>query len=212
MGTMSLPLPTVPPLADDEIHVWRSTWTSGSGDVPFGALLGAYAGSGAPPVERGTHGKPRFSAPFDTLGFNWSHSGDVALFAIGRGPSAFEVGVDVERVKARARAIELANRFFAADETEALRALGPDDLLAGFLRLWTAKEAVLKAHGGGLSYGLHRVAFALSGSQVVPHLFDGEIAPASAWQVRPLSLGDELVAATAWRGGDRTVRVFTYPL
>jgi 4'-phosphopantetheinyl transferase len=209
---MNRALPNVPTLVDDEIHVWRCTWSSDAGDAPFAALLTAYAGVDAPAIERGEHGKPRFPAPFDTLGFNWSHSGDVALFAIGRGPAAFELGVDVERVKPRARAIELASRFFAADETEALRALDAAEVLAAFLRLWTAKEAVLKANGGGLSYGLHRVAFSLEGPAPRPVRFDGDVAPASAWQVRPLELDEGLVAATAWRGDARTVRVFTYPI
>ncbi|MET0935271.1 MAG: 4'-phosphopantetheinyl transferase superfamily protein [Luteibacter sp.] len=209
---MTETLPMIPPLADDEIHVWRATWSSGMGEARFGELLAAYAGEGAPTVARGAHGKPHFPAPFDTLGFNRSHSGDVALFAIGRGPHGFQLGVDVERVRPRARAIELASRFFADNETDALKALPVDGQLDGFLRLWTAKEAVLKAHGGGLSYGLHRVAFRFVGAAVVPDAFDGDVGSASNWQVHPLSLGEGLHAALAWLGGERMVRVFTYPL
>jgi len=209
---MTSAVPDVPALADNEIHVWQTRWTSGAGELPFVALLAAYAGPDAPAAERGEHGKPRFPAPFDDLGFNWSHSGDVALFAIGRGSPGFELGVDIERVRPRARALELATRFFAPDETAMLAALPADALLDGFLRLWTAKEAVLKAHGGGLSYGLHRASFALGDDVVTPVAFDGEIAPASAWRVTPLDTGAACVAAVAWRGGDRIVRVFTYAL
>ena len=32
-----------------------------------------------------------------------------------------------------------------------------------FTRLWCAKEAVLKAHGRGLSFGLEKLQFALDG-------------------------------------------------
>jgi 4'-phosphopantetheinyl transferase len=163
-------------------------------------------------VVRGEHGKPQLPPPFSTLGFNWSHSGERALFAIGRGVEGFEVGVDIERIRARPRALELAARFFAPAETAALSALPVGKQLHAFLRLWTAKEAVLKAHGGGISYGLHRVEFALGNTSVEPVAFDGEIAPASAWCVEALDLGTDCFAAVAWRGAGRTVRVFTYPV
>jgi 4'-phosphopantetheinyl transferase len=202
----------VPLLADDEIHVWQTSWTSGQGELPFMSLLAAYAGPDAPAMVRGEHGKPHFPAPFGTLGFNWSHSGDRALFAVGRGGGGFELGVDIERVRPRPRALELATRFFAPDETAMLAALPEKRRLDGFLRLWTAKEAVLKANGGGLSYGLHRVAFALGDAAVTPVAFEGEIAPASAWHVEALDMGSGCVAAVAWRGGERRIRVFTYAL
>jgi 4'-phosphopantetheinyl transferase len=209
---MTSDLPDVPSLADGEIHVWQTRWVAGTGESPFLALLAAYAGPHAPPVERGEHGKPRFPAPFDHLGFNWSHSGDKALFAIGRGGRCFELGVDIERVRPRARALELAARFFAPDETNLLEALPADARLHGFLRLWTAKEAVLKANGGGLSYGLHRAAFSLADDAVTPVAFEGEIAPASDWRVASLEAGTACVAAVAWRGSERSIRVFTYAL
>ncbi|HVI53649.1 MAG TPA: 4'-phosphopantetheinyl transferase superfamily protein [Luteibacter sp.] len=209
---MSSLVPDLPTLADDEIHVWQIPWTAGAGEQLFVSLLANYAGPDVPPVARGEHGKPYFPAPFGGLGFNWSHSGDRALFAIGRGDEGFELGVDVERVRPRPRALELARRFFAADEAAMLASLPGDAQLNAFLRLWTAKEAVLKANGGGLSYGLHRVAFEIDDKAVKAVAFDGEIAPSSAWRIEPLDLGLDCVAAVAWRGRARTIRVFTYAL
>ncbi|MGA7439513.1 MAG: 4'-phosphopantetheinyl transferase superfamily protein [Luteibacter sp.] len=203
----------VPDLHDDEIHIWRLPWGSdAAGAPPFQALLAAYAGPGAPEVARGEHGKPHFPGAFGALGFSWSHSRDTALFAVGRGPLGFELGVDVERVRPRARSLELARRFFASAETAWLEALAPEDVLGGFLGLWTAKEAVLKAQGGGLSYGLHRVAFGNVAGHLVPDRFEGPVAPAASWQVHTLDLGEGLFAAVAWRGERRSVRVFTFPL
>lgn len=203
----------VPDLPDDEIHVWRMPWASDAAAAPpFHALLAAYAGPDAPAVARGEHGKPYFPGPSGTLGFSWSHSRDTALFAAGRGPLGFEVGVDVERVRPRARSLELARRFFAPAETAWLASLEGDALLMAFLELWTAKEAVLKAHGGGLSYGLHRAAFLRTDAGLTPGAFDGDIAPSAAWQVHPVALGEGLVSSVAWRGQPRAVRVFTFPL
>ncbi|WP_206781402.1 hypothetical protein, partial [Vibrio sp. T9] len=63
---------------------------------------------------------------------------------------------------------------------------------------------------GGLSYGLHRVSFALGDASVAPVAFDGEIAPASAWRVGVFDVGSDCVAAVAWRGSERRIRLFTY--
>lgn len=209
---MTSTLADVPPLADDEIHVWRTTWSAERGELPFTSLLAAYAGPEAPAMTRGEHGKPHFPGAFGRLGFNWSHSGESALFAVGRGHEGFEIGVDIERVRSRPRALELAARFFAPDESAALASLPEALRLRAFLRLWTAKEAVLKANGGGLSYGLHRVAFTMSDTGVAPVAFEGEIGPASAWRIDALDVGDDSLAAVAWRGGERRIRVFTYAL
>jgi 4'-phosphopantetheinyl transferase len=206
------PATHIPPLANDEIHIWRSSWAGGVGERAFAGILRSYAGDETVPIERGEHGKPHFGPPHDGLGFNWSHSGDVALLAVGRGAAGFEVGVDVETVRPRARAIELSQRFFAPAETAYLRSLPTAMQLQGFLTLWTAKEAVLKAHGGGLSYGLHRVSFSLNEEGAKPEAFEGDVGDAAEWQVRPLSLADDLVAAVAWRGAQRALRVFTFPL
>src|SRR3546814_13489669 len=57
----------------------------------------------------------------------------------------------------------LAERFFVRSETGALLALPAEAREAAFVRLWCAKEAVLKAHGRGLAFGLDRLEFALCG-------------------------------------------------
>jgi len=202
----------LPPLAPDDIHIWRCRWAGGAGERAFAGLLRRYAEDEGAAIFRGEHGKPHFAPPHDTLGFNWSHSGDVALLAVGRGPAGFSVGVDVEAVRPRARALELAQRFFAPGETACLRALGESARLQGFLTLWTAKEAVLKAHGGGLSYGLHRVSFTLEEEGAAPATFEGDVGQAEEWQVHRLPLNEGLVSAVAWRGEKRALRVFTYPL
>jgi 4'-phosphopantetheinyl transferase len=206
------PTPLVPPLTNDDIHVWHTAWTGGAGEARFAALLAAYTAPEHAPILRGPHGKPHLASPLDTIGFSWSHSADTALFAIGRGPSGFEVGVDVEVRRPRARALELARRFFAPQEAAILEQLPPDEHLAAFLTLWTAKEAVLKAHGGGLSYGLHRASFRIEKGTAVPDTFDGDLEPASAWSLRPLALQANVVATVAWRGPSRRVSIFTSSL
>ena len=65
----------------------------------------------------------------------------------------------VTNEEALVQARALARRFFHPAEADALDD-GPEaQAQAGFLRLWCAKEALLKAHGHGLAFGLDRLRF-----------------------------------------------------
>jgi 4'-phosphopantetheinyl transferase len=93
------------------------------------------------------HDKP--ALPGNELFFNLSHAGGHAALAVS---SDVDLGVDIERL----RPIEpgLSKQFFSACENEALAKLDGDDWLSGFFRIWTGKEAVVKAIGLGLSLDL----------------------------------------------------------
>jgi 4'-phosphopantetheinyl transferase len=117
--------------------------------------------------DRDPYGRPRLAVidgdnalNADEIDVNWSHSGDWLIAACARGA---QVGIDVELLRPRPKALALARRFFAVEETAALTALAdaPEMLQLCFTRLWCAKEAVLKAHGRGLSFGLHKLRFDL---------------------------------------------------
>ena len=99
-----------------------------------------------------------------------------------------------------ARALELAARYFAPGETRRLRALPADAREAAFLRLWCAKEAVLKAHGHGLSFGLQRLAF--DATATTPRLLrcDPALGAASDWRLHARD-GDGHVAVVARHDG-----------
>ena len=105
----------------------------------------------------GLQGKPALASlnPLDVR-FNVSHSGGIALLAVGRGR---EIGVDVER--ARGGKLRLAERFFSDDEVGRLRELAEDEQVNAFYRCWTRKEAFVKARGEGLSLPLNRFAVSL---------------------------------------------------
>lgn len=195
------------PLREDEIHVWRMDYDRHQGRTPFLALLAAYLGCAVDIIRlgAGVYGRPSLETPRDPdLHFNWTHSGDQALFAIARG---IEPGVDLERLRARPRALAIAERYFSADEFAALAALEPAARDAAFLQLWTAKEAVLKATGRGLAFGLHRLSIGSSADQLALRFLDGEL-PAH-WQLHRLSLDGEHVGSIAWRGGPRAIRLRT---
>ncbi len=97
-------------------------------------------------------GKPAVATPVEVanLQINLSHTaGMVACAATTAGP----VGVDVETVKPRNH-LKLARRFFAPAEVSQLEQLPPHRHDQAFFRLWTQKEAYIKARGLGLSLDL----------------------------------------------------------
>ncbi|MEU0427995.1 4'-phosphopantetheinyl transferase superfamily protein [Streptomyces canus] len=124
--------------------------------VAHGALRLILAGClDVPPeelrLERGRHGKPWLAGSSD-LGFSLSHSGEHALVAVSR---QREVGVDVDRLRPGLPVQSFAERFFpASDARFVAAAAGPTERAERFLRLWTRKEAVVKAAGARLAQGL----------------------------------------------------------
>lgn len=84
------------------------------------------------------HGKPRAAGG---PSFSVSHTDGLALVAIG---GAEELGVDLERGDRRTR---VRDRVLTGRERERLAV----DDTAGLLQLWSAKEAVAKADGRGIT-------------------------------------------------------------
>jgi 4'-phosphopantetheinyl transferase len=143
---------------------------------------------------RDAHGRPRLQAPRAGFDVSWSHSGDGLLIALGEG---MDVGVDLERLRPRPRAMELAQRFFHPAEAAWLAGLSEDARDMAFIRLWCAKEAVLKAHGRGIAFGLHK--FGLAEDLGVLGMSSGHVALGGPWSLREWDPQPGYRAALAWR-------------
>lgn len=95
-------------------------------------------------------GKPELD-PGCGISFSTSHSDGLAVVAIARDRS---VGVDVERVRPIADAMDVAERFFSRDEVGSLRSVPEVSRSRHFLTIWTRKESYAKAIGAGLTLPL----------------------------------------------------------
>jgi 4'-phosphopantetheinyl transferase len=102
------------------------------GGIHPSALVFFIHKSGKPALMEGPH-------------FNLSHSDGLAVMAVSR---HCEVGIDIERV--RPLADRFADRFFSPAEAHALAAVPEGEREMARIRLWTRKEALLKATGQGL--------------------------------------------------------------
>jgi 4'-phosphopantetheinyl transferase len=200
-------------LQPDEIQLWFAA----SGAAPgarvahawMRTLLAGYLDCAPAHVRiaRGEHGKPRLPDRPD-LEFNLSHSGAALLLGIAR---AQPLGVDIEMVARRRPVLELAHRFFSSGEAAALARLDAARQQAAFLRLWSSKEAVVKALGRGLGFGLARVAFDIDagGEPTGLNVIDSSAGAAAEWHIAQLLPTPAHAGALAWRGPQRRLRAFS---
>ena len=142
----------------------------------------------------GSHGKPALGGDHraSLLRFNASHSGELAVYAFVQ---ECEVGIDVEYIKSDFATEEIAERFFSSREIETLTALPKADRAAEFFRLWTRKEAYIKAIGTGLSHPLNE--------------FDVTV-PIQGWSVVDLEVESKYAAAFAVNGPVRELQKFHF--
>lgn len=111
-------------------------------------------------VEYGQWEKPRLIKP-EGWHFNLSHSGEWTVLAL----SDKEVGVDIQQAKPVD--MRLATRFFTESEQAEIGNAG-ENAQELFYRIWTIKEAYLKALGVGLNRPLNSftVRFTAGGAKI----------------------------------------------
>jgi 4'-phosphopantetheinyl transferase len=97
----------------------------------------------------GERGKPQLadSVNGQFLHFNVSHSDWLALIAVSRD---FEVGVDIERIRAVETKEPLVTQFFSPEELREWFALPASRRAEMFFDHWTRTEAFLKFNGEGI--------------------------------------------------------------
>jgi 4'-phosphopantetheinyl transferase len=110
------------------------------------------------------YGKPQLDAPATApdLRFSVAHTPTMAAVAVAL---ALRVGVDLECASRTGPWQDIASRYFAPEECRDLAALPEAEQRVAFFRLWTLKEAFLKALGTGLSTPLNTFRFELAPTQ-----------------------------------------------
>ena len=141
--------------------------------------------------------------------FNLSHSGTRLLIAI----AAQQVGADLESTR-RSRSIDaLAGEVLHADEQDWLERQTAACRVETFMRLWVAKEALLKAHGMGVWDGIRQLRL----GQLESALWTIAAAPASvgncaSWRAFEFAPDVGYRAAIAFEQGADPARLSFYQL
>lgn len=108
----------------------------------------------------GDHGKPALDG-YSGICFNLSHSDGIAACIL----SEKECGIDCERVLEYRP--NVAKRVFTPSEQALLEAAHESERDLLFFRLWTLKEAFVKAVGKGISYPMSSVGFSFVNGTIV---------------------------------------------
>lgn len=171
--------------------------------------LGMIFEDGAVHFRTDAHGKPELDLDFEHgVHFNLSHTRGMVVCAICRG---HPVGVDVEAMDRGVDIEILAKQYFAASEHELIVKAPLQSRAEIFFRLWTLKEAMLKAIGLGLAAPLREFAFIIEPATARMQL--ARVETASEWQVweyAPTAV--HRLALAVRRSPAQPVRVISQPI
>jgi 4'-phosphopantetheinyl transferase len=125
--------------------------------------------------------------------FNVSHSGAHGAIVLS---AARRVGIDIEEARVSLDWRELEPAVFAPADREAVASMPPAVQAEAFFDCWTAKEALLKAHGTGMGLGAVRMdAFAVLPREGARYALSRE---AGAFGAAALAAPSGYAAALAW--------------
>jgi 4'-phosphopantetheinyl transferase len=96
--------------------------------------------------DTGPHGKPHLRG-HDRIHFNISHSPRWWVMAVAQDR---DVGIDVEDLDRKIDIERVAARLFVPEEIAVIESLEGEDRRRAFFRVWTSREAVVKAMGEGI--------------------------------------------------------------
>ena len=148
-------------------------------------------------------GRPALAPPFDASGieFNLAHTEGMVVMAVCAG---MKPGVDIERLGKKVP-LAAARRYFSAEEVAALESLPAEEQPGRFLRLWTLKEAYLKAIGAGIAAGLGSMSFVFDARG---YRFERAADPdAPRWRFQQFALAPDHLVALACPPGPQALRV-----
>ena len=155
----------------------------------------------------GAAGKPEIDSEIETIHFNSSHSGGLALFGV---TALGSIGVDIEYMRPIPRMEELAARFFPRRETENILALPVESRQEAFYACWTRKEALLKATGQGIGSELERIEVTVNPEEAAVVNWDGHL-EGGQWSLRSVSPAPGYCGAVASQCSDLSLRQWAVP-
>lgn len=159
-----------------------------------------------------SYGKPRLAAASvsGSVEFNLTHSGEIALLAVTAGRC---VGIDVEQRREVPEYERIAARMFSKAERQGLMELSEPERAAAFLRVWTRKEAYLKAVGTGLFTPLDRFTVPV-GATAMPSVGVMDVVPdpERGWTIGDFDPVADYVGAIVVESGEWSARAVTFEL
>lgn len=150
--------------------------------------------------EKEAHGKPYLAD--QNISFNISHSQEA--FSMVWSLENIALGIDIEDKSKKRKEQTLAARTFDAAEMKAWQnpELSPNQAHEQWLKTWTRKEAVLKAHGLGIRLDLNTLNTE-NADDTLTHPLLGK------WRFQSVVL-DEQSVSVAWQGDNEIELCLNY--
>ncbi|NIE97476.1 4'-phosphopantetheinyl transferase superfamily protein [Acinetobacter sp. Tr-809] len=147
------------------------------------------------------HGKPFLSS--HDLHFNHTHSQQ--YYALAMSERVKDLGIDVEELDRKVRFDALAQHAFHPEEYQTWQQQDQDNEY--WLRVWTTKEAILKASGLGIRLDLNSL-----NTQVHPSNYGGMCSHPliGSFAYQNFILNQNIVLTVAWRA-EQSCRGFQFP-
>ena len=115
------------------------------------------------PVTKGKLGKPSLTECPD-IHYNLSHADGIAACII----SGYKCGIDCERIRKYPE--KVMTRVFSEKERIMVESAPENKKNELFFRLWTLKEAYVKAIGVGISYPMNTVEFSFGSGRIITNI------------------------------------------
>jgi len=161
-------------------------------------ILGRYLGieSNIFHFHYGLRGKPSLTE--SRIRFNLAHSGGWAIYGLTLDRN---IGVDLERVVPFVEIEQFADRFLSDREKAAIHASSGIEQYEIFFKIWTAKEAYVKACGEGLAHTLDKVPSNYE-KPAYSSAIGGNMCEDSRWSFEQLIPAFDLMAAIVVEGSN----------
>ncbi len=154
------------------------------------------------------YGKPYLSHNPKNIKFNLSHSGDLIIYGISKD---FEIGVDIEHIRQESIKEPLETYVLSHSEKTIFDTLESNQKTTAFYRIWTSKEAFVKALGVGLSKNLteFEVSFAEFEKPKILSI-DGAITQTNEWSLQRIHPAPHYVGAVVVHNPSFNLHFFDY--
>lgn len=163
-------------------------------------IVFAYSEQGKPAIAHPIPQKPIF--------FNLSHSHGIALYAIVSTP---EIGIDIEYKDESLAFLQIAKRFFGENEAALLASFPNSQKADIFFKIWTAKEAFIKALGKGLAFPLTDFEVTIEDSDIRLKSILGDQNEAQKWRLFSLPFSPQYMATAAIKPQKFTLKLWKIP-
>ncbi len=161
-------------------------------------------------IYRNNYGKPQFinSSIHQFIEFNMSSSKNLVVLAFAHSRN---VGIDIEYINRELQIDEIIPSLLSPDEVYIFEHIDCSERLMFVLRLWTLKEAFVKAKGIGMFMPFEHISFTIDscGNPSLVKIFNEN--NISNWNFKQLKF-KEYIGALAYDGIDARIVQREYPI